>query len=241
MKNTFNASTNVAPRAPGRRFTAASAPSQDHAVEMTPVIGRTVRRGRTNHRREAYQASVCRSAHSACVADRVVERSLTRTTQRWQEAPATKLRLDAAGERARRPTEFRSPATRRRPSIFHKVTSPTTRDDLGTAVGSSPVPSPAPAADSDVPEAEAQRNQHRYGRVSNVTVSSASTPGAASRRRHATHRRSPWTTPRTTCSGRPSSHTPHRCAVATTRRGGAPSCPDWCVDRRRTQPIQLRR
>jgi hypothetical protein len=31
-------------------------------------------------------------------------RSLTRTTQRWQDAPATKLRLDAVCERTRRPT-----------------------------------------------------------------------------------------------------------------------------------------
>ena len=49
----------------------------------------------------------------------------TRTTQRWQDAPATKLRLDAVCERTARPTgaSFAFPPTRRRSSIFLKIAS----------------------------------------------------------------------------------------------------------------------
>ena len=51
----------------------------------------------------------------------------------------------------------------------------------------------------------------------------------------------PWTTRRTTCSGRPSSHSPPpmRRRDDSSRRRIAMSGP--CADRRRTQPIQLRR
>src|SRR4029450_11309575 len=62
--------------------------------------------------------------------------SPTHRTQRWQDAPATKLRFDAVCERTHVLPELRLPvtATRRRSSILRRTTSARPQDDLGMTV-----------------------------------------------------------------------------------------------------------